>query len=368
MAPYPLQTAFLGDYVHLKRGYDLPLAERHPGSVPIVSSSGVTGTHNIAMVPGPGVVTGRYGTLGEVFYIKDDFWPLNTSLYVKDFKGNDKRFISYFLQTILHASFNSAGAVPGVNRNVLHKLKIAPPPAPQKKIAAILTAYDDLIENNRQRIALLEKMAEEIYREWFVRLRFPGHKHTPVYKGVPEGWDVQRLSDLVSLEYGKAMKADERSGQGYPVVGSSGIVGRHSESLVKGPGIVVGRKGNVGSVIWLDEDFFPIDTTYYIKTKVNLPWVYYLLQQMSFLDGDAAVPGLNRKQAYSNIVFMPPSGLIDKFAELVTPMFDQVRNLSKTNDTLSATRDLLLNRLISGKLRVDDLDIQFPPSMQTETT
>ena len=318
-----------------------------------------------------------WGTLGQVGIIPADGpYPVyvisNKQLKFRpDPKKASSRFLYYyFASPSLRQRFNDVAigaAVPGINLGILKREKIPLPQlAEQQKIAAILTAYDDLIENNRQRIALLEKMAEEIYREWFVRLRFPGHEHTPVHKGVPEGWEVQRLSDLVSLEYGKAMKADERSGQGFPVVGSSGIVGRHSEALVKGPGIVVGRKGNVGSVIWLDEDFYPIDTTYYIKTEVNLPWIYYLLQQMSFLNADAAVPGLNRKQAYSNIVFMPPSNLIEKFAKLVTPMFDQVRNLSGINDKLGATRDLLLNRLISGKLRVDDLDIQFPPSMQQE--
>ena len=146
----------LGELVTLKRGYDLPHALRIPGIYPIVSSSGITGTHKEPMVRGPGVVTGRYGTLGEVFYIKDDYWPLNTSLYVQNFKGNDPRFVAYYLGTVLSANFNSAGAVPGVNRNVLHKLTVPPPPlerSAQQKIAAILTAYDDLIEVNKRRIA-----------------------------------------------------------------------------------------------------------------------------------------------------------------------------------------------------------------------
>ncbi len=84
----------LGDAIELKRGFDLPRQERCPGEVPLVSSAGVTDYHCEAMVKGPGVVTGRYGTLGEVFYVTDDFWPLNTTLYVRDFKGNDPRFVT----------------------------------------------------------------------------------------------------------------------------------------------------------------------------------------------------------------------------------------------------------------------------------
>src|SRR4051812_5449584 len=110
----------LGDVIELKRGYDLPQQQRLPGSVPLVSSSGVTDHHAVAMAKGPGVVTGRYGTLGEVFYIREDFWPLNTTLYVRDFKGNDPRFISYLLRGVDFLAYSDKAAVPGLNRNHLH--------------------------------------------------------------------------------------------------------------------------------------------------------------------------------------------------------------------------------------------------------
>src|ERR687886_2444221 len=100
----------LGDVLTLQRGFDLPNQQRRDGNIPIVSSSGISGYHNEAKVKAPGVVTGRYGTLGEVFYISKDFWPLNTTLYIRDFKGNDPKFISYFLQTLNLAHQNAAGA------------------------------------------------------------------------------------------------------------------------------------------------------------------------------------------------------------------------------------------------------------------
>ncbi len=114
----------LGDVLTLHRGFDLPERDRQEGNIPIVSSSGISGYHNIAKVQGPGVVTGRYGTLGEVFYIKEDFWPHNTTLYICDFKGNDSLFLSYFLRTLNLAHQNVAGAVPGLNRNALHLLSV----------------------------------------------------------------------------------------------------------------------------------------------------------------------------------------------------------------------------------------------------
>ena len=170
----------LGDVVNLKRGYDLPHNDRAAGLFPIVSSSGITDHHAVAKVKGPGVVTGRYGTLGEVFFIENHFWPLNTSLYVQDFKGNDRRFISYFLRRLDFETQNAAGAVPGVNRNHLHAMDIRVPPLPvQQRIAGILSAYDELMENSQRRIRILEAMARALYREWFVHFRFPGHENHP---------------------------------------------------------------------------------------------------------------------------------------------------------------------------------------------
>ncbi len=157
-------------------------------------SSGVSGTHSEAKVRGPGVVTGRYGTLGEVFYVRDDFWPLNTALYVVDFKGNDRRFISYWLRMQGLGTQNAAGAVPGVNRNHLHQLRVRVPDiALQTCIASTLSAYDGLIENNSRRIAILEEMARRIFEEWFVHFRAPGCEGLPMVDSaigpVPQGWE-----------------------------------------------------------------------------------------------------------------------------------------------------------------------------------
>ena len=312
MIPAGWKHCNLGDVLTLQRGFDLPERNRREGNIPIVSSSGISGYHNVAKVCSPGVVTGRYGTLGEVFYLDKDFWPLNTTLYVRDFKGNDPLFLSYFLRTLNLAHQNVAGAVPGLNRNALHLLPVFIPQLPtQRKIAAILSAYDDLIENNTRRIAILEEMAQSLYREWFVHFRFPGHEKKRLVESelglIPEGWEVVKLGDVIELAYGKALKADTRVVGDIPVYGSSGIVGYHNEELIKGPGIIVGRKGNVGSVFWSDTDFFPIDTVFYVRSKVSLHYVFYNLSAQHFINNDAAVPGLNRNQAYS-LPFLVPSG------------------------------------------------------------
>ena len=142
----------LGDFIELKRGYDLPKKKRIDGNIPIISSSGETDFHNEAKVKGPGVVTGRYGTIGKVFFSEKDFWPLNTALYVKDFKGNDPLFVYYLLKTIRYTDYSDKGAVPGVNRNHLHTARITAPTDPviQRNVAKNLWNLDLKISNNTQ--------------------------------------------------------------------------------------------------------------------------------------------------------------------------------------------------------------------------
>ena len=266
----------------------------------------------------------------------------------------------YYINTIAGGS-----AQPNANAQDLCSYPFYLPPAyVQQRIAAILSAYDELIENNRRRIALLEKMAEEIYREWFVRLRFPGHENVKFVKGVPEGWEAKKLGSVLELCYGKALKDDDRVPGEFHVYGSSGVVGTHNEALVKTPGLIVGRKGNVGSVYWPDRGFFPIDTVYFVKSELPNSFLYFLLRSMNFINNDAAVPGLNRSQAYSNLFFLPPATLINKYAEVADSLFEMKRFLTRQNENLTATRDSLLPRLISGKLSVENLNIQFPPSME----
>lgn len=160
----------LGDFIELKRGYDLPKSKRVPGKFEIISSAGVTDYHNESKVKGPGVITGRYGTIGEVFYTEDDYWPLNTTLYVKDFKGNDPLFVYYLLHTINYLEYSDKAAVPGVNRNHLHKavIKIPSDVASQKSIAQYLKMLDRKIALNCRLNESLEQIAQAIFKSWFV--------------------------------------------------------------------------------------------------------------------------------------------------------------------------------------------------------
>jgi type I restriction enzyme S subunit len=228
----------------------------------------------------------------------------------------------------------------------------------QRRIAGILSAYDDLIENNQRRIQILDATARTLYREWFVEFRFPGHEKIPLVASplgeIPRGWKVKKLGDILELNYGRALKKEDRRDGEVPVFGSSGIVGYHDERLVQGPGIIVGRKGNVGSVFWSDEDYFVIDTAYFVTSSIPLRFVFYDLQTKNFINTDAAVPGLSRHQAYSLETLVPPDDLLGRFCRLADDLARQGSILHRQVHNLRRTRDLLLPRLLSGQVTLTD--------------
>jgi type I restriction enzyme S subunit len=199
-----LHEITIGDVLTFQRGFDITKAQQSEGEVPIISSSGISSFHNQWKVKGPGVVIGRKGTLGTVHFVKGNYWPHDTTLWVRDFKGNEPRFVSYFLQTLKLENFDVGASNPTLNRNHIHKIKVVFPKNhdTQRTIAAILAAYDELIENNSRRVALLEKLAEETYREWFVRFRFPGHEGSKVIKGLPCGWETVKIDTAFKFKGG----------------------------------------------------------------------------------------------------------------------------------------------------------------------
>ena len=200
------------------------------------------------------------------------------------------------------------------------------------------------------------------HREWFVNFRFPGHEKVEMVESeaglIPQGWSAKRLGDVLQLEYGKALKSEDREGGAVPVFGSSGVVGFHSESLADGPGIIVGRKGNVGSVFFCPSKFWVIDTAYYVHTSLSQYFLFFNLLTQNFLNNDAAVPGLNRNQAHSLPIIVPDATTRETFDQIVAPMFLQQTLLGELNAILAKTRDLLLPKLISGGVNVEQIETE----------
>uniref|UniRef100_B8HMT9 Restriction modification system DNA specificity domain protein n=1 Tax=Cyanothece sp. (strain PCC 7425 / ATCC 29141) TaxID=395961 RepID=B8HMT9_CYAP4 len=185
----------LGEVITLQRGFDLPNRSRRKGDIPIISSSGVTDTHNSASALGPGVITGRYGTIGEVFFVEGDYWPLNTTLFVSNFKGNDPLFIYFFLKTIDYKTYSGKSGVPGVNRNDLHEIRIKCPPLPeQRSIAQALSDVDALIAALDKTIAKKRAIKTATMQQLLT-----GKKRLPGFNGV---WEVKQLRELAHIQRG----------------------------------------------------------------------------------------------------------------------------------------------------------------------
>jgi len=273
--------------------------------------------------------------------------------FIADNNKCDVRFVKYYFDIVQeHMRMVSQGATQdNLSQDKLLRFGIPCPPIEvQRAIGNTLSAYDDLIETNRRRIALLEESARLLYQEWFVNLRFPG---VVVKNGaLPEGWSIRSLGELITLNYGKSLKDSMRIDGDIPVYGSSGIVGTHNQALVIGATLIVGRKGNVGSVYYSATSCFPIDTVYFVDGAQATYYNYLLLKSQSFVSSDTAVPGLNRTYAYSLTVLRPSDEALALFEQNVTPLFDQVANLEQQNQCLQAARDALLPKLMSGEMTV----------------
>jgi type I restriction enzyme S subunit len=380
-------TTRLGDVLTLKRGHDLPDSERKDGDIPIVSSSGITGYHNEPRAKAPGVVTGRYGTLGEVFYVEKDYWPLNTALYVTDFKGNHPRFVAYFLQNVLKSYQSDKAAVPGVNRNVIHKLKVQYPDIKsQEHIVKILSSYDDFIDTNRRRIQLLEELARLLFREWFVYFRFPlrlrsgqaGHRKVKIVDGVPEGWERGTVGHLAKVRSGYAYNSKNWEEEGNPVVKIGNIVGDGTVNLdccsyidediatktkdfalIDGDLLIAMTGATIGKVGLLLGNV----KTAYLNQRVGKFYPKFdgaeLLMYCFFMSdmaqthitnyaGGAAQPNISASQIESIKIIVATRNIYTQFISSVKPMFEEILILRSQNQKFAQARDLLLPRLMSG--------------------
>lgn len=380
----------IGDVLTFQRGFDITKAEQTEGEIPIVSSSGTSSFHNRWKVAAPGIVIGRKGTLGTTHFLASNFWPHDTTLWVKDFKGNDPKFLYYFLQTLHLENFDTGSSNPTLNRNHVHKIKIQFPQAleTQQKIAAILSAYDDLIANNQRRITLLERMAEDIYREWFVRLRFPGHQQGKLEKGLPQGWRVETLGDVFKTSSGGTPSRTEPTNFGGDIpwiktgelkttfaLGSEETLTRRgvensAAKVYKKHTVVMAMYCAMPDLSVIANDaatnqaccaFIPHDPTIHHSFSFFLI-KFAQLQLVMFAHG-AAQQNLSQEIIKRFPVLLPSKHLISAFGQKVKPLFDAIEALIRANVQLKTTRDALLPRLISGKLAVDELDIRFPPSM-----
>jgi type I restriction enzyme S subunit len=378
--------------VTFQRGFDLPKNDFKEGDFPVVGSTGVIGYHNEYKVKSPCIVTGRSGTLGVFQYLNEDFWAHNTTLWVKDFQGNHPKFIYYLLQILDFKSLNGGVAVPTLNRNVLKNVFISYPKSlqTQKRIASILSAYDDLIENNLKRIKILEETAQNIYKEWFVNFRFPNYENTPFNEetGLPEGWVILALKDIYNkLESGSRPKGgiDKDLKDGIPSIGAESIkelgyfdfsktkfvsidfFEKMNKGIIEDRDILIYKDGAYIGKTTLFQDDFPYTTcavnehVFLLNTKNKLQQYYLFFtlsskeyySKMQNLNSNAAQPGINQNKLLQLELSIPNKDkLLTDFNEKVEPLIRQIYSLAKINKKLKEARDILLPRLMNRTIEV----------------
>ncbi len=357
------------------------------------------------LIPANSLIVAMYGdgdTAGNVAINKV---PLTTNQACCNFTLNpaiaDYRFVYHYLKGSYDnlVGLKLGGSQQNLNAATLKSFPINTPTLEtQKKIAAILSAYDDLIANNQRRITLLERMTEDIYREWFVRLRFPGHEQAKMEKGVPEGWHFDFTSRFFSHVKGKSYGGEELTddpqhmqfitlksfnrGGGYRESGLKHYSGRFKPEQVVYAGDVVmavtdmtqNREvvGRVARIPTISERgaVISLDVIKLVPKKVSAAFLYSFLRLSGFGEyikefaNGTNVLHLKPDLVGQQKVLMPSAILQEQFVKIVDPINRQIDALTVTSAKLESTRSMLLPRLISGKLAVDTLDIHFPSSFE----
>ena len=342
------------------------------------------------------------GNIGQVSYIPDNSKYKNYIISQRQFylRCNERalpEYVAYYFKSrkgkfSLLANSSQVG-VPSIAQPVSY-LKSIKIPLPEKKvqlaIVNILCSFDDKIELNRKMNETLEEMAQAVFQDWFVDFGPVKRKAKGITDpvailgglipnpaqaqkiaslfpdqfaedGLPLGRKIIKLQDILELEYGKSLPQKRRVKGSIPVYGSGGITGYHNECLIDGPSIIIGRKGSIGTIYWENSPSFPIDTVFYVESEFPLIYLYFLLKQFDLkaMNTDAAVPGLNRNNVYRLQIPYLNKTVIEKYASLMTPLFSYCRSNLDQNHTLAEMRDLLLPKLMSGEISVDDLEMKM---------
>lgn len=309
------------------------------------------------------VIFTREAPLGEVGLVREEknyFLGQRLVLFRANNKMCDGRFLMY---SLLWHDNKQAIISKGVGSTVAHlrvpeceNIEIKVPDLDvQHRIADILSAYDDLIENNQKQIKLLEEAAQRLYKEWFVDLRFPGHENTKIVDGVPEGWSRGLLKELISVNYGKDHKKAPDDGN-IPVYGSGGLMRKCNKSLFSGEAVLIPRKGSLNNIMYVDETFWTVDTMFYatMKQPHTVVFVYFFVKafDMYSMNIGAAVPSMTAKILDAMDVVIPDKETLEKFDKLTKTYFNKIKTLQGQNERLKIARDLLLAKLMSGEVEV----------------
>lgn len=349
--------ASLVDLANFRRGHDLSRGKMKEGEFIVAGSNGAIGNHNEYTTKGPGLTIGRSGNIGNPYFYQKDFWAHNTVLYVDDFKDNWPKYVYYFLKTIDFKQFNAGSAVPTLNRNHIHSIKInIPPLQEQKAIAEILSSLDDKIELLQKQNETLEALAQTLFRQWFI-------------EEADDSWEEVELGSLIELldskriPLSKMQREEMKEGKMYPYYGAASIMDYVNEYLFDFPTILLGEDGTV-----INDDGTPIiqfaNGKYWVnnhahvvypKNPKNMGLLLTLLKQLnvrSIVSG-AVQPKINQ----GNLKKLSLNLSLDKYQNSeINKVFNDFleKQISNENqiETLKGLRDTLLPKLMSGQVRV----------------
>ncbi|WP_233115110.1 restriction endonuclease subunit S [Aggregatibacter actinomycetemcomitans] len=367
-----LQDCILGDLVEFQRGYDLPKDAFVKGEYPVQSSNGILGYHNEYKVKAPGITIGRSGTVGIPHLITKNFFPHNTALYVKDFKGNNVQYIYYLLKNLKLNEYKTGSGVPTMNRNHLHPLKIRAftDLKTQQSIVAVLSALDKKIALNKQINARLEEMAKTLYDYWFVQFDFPDANSKP-YKSsggemvfdetlkreIPKGWEVKSLWKIAKYFNGLALqkyRPENEFSDFFSVIkiremneGISSNTERAStdipkEAIIDDGDILFSWSATLEIKIWsqgkgaLNQHIFKVTSAVY-------PKYFYYFELLNYLKHFKMIADLRKttmghitqdhlKQAY---ICIPSNSLLERLEEIIEPIFQKILIMQKQNHHLT---------------------------------
>lgn len=369
----------------LQRGYDLPARQRKKGEYPVIGSNGIVGYHNIHKVVGPGVVIGRSGTLGKVYYSSGDYWPLNTSLYVKEFHGNVAKFIYYFFQHINISRFSAGTGVPTLNRNLLHPVRFTiPRTSEQRKIAEILSIVDDAIHKADEAIAKAERLKKGLMQELLTKgIGHKEFKNTKIGR-IPKEWEIVKVGD-VAAHVGSGLTprggASTYLDHGIPFIRSQNVfmnklslsdvayisVETHREmfrSMVQPGDVLLNITGaSIGRVATVPESVQEANVNQHVCRLRFLEVLspkfasYYLSSnfgqsEIMRLQGGATRQGLNYQQVRSLSLLLPQLPEQQNIADVLSTIDRGLDLQSKRRETLDQIKKGLMNDLLTAKRRV----------------
>ncbi|MFV7709194.1 restriction endonuclease subunit S [Shewanella algae] len=327
------------------------------------------------------LIIGRVGAYcGSIEYSLEPFWASDNTIVVKPRENQNLRYWYYRLKCHPLGNYAGGAAQPLLTQGTLKpiKLLVHKNEDEQDQVAKILTTYDDLIENNRRRIQLLEESARLLYQEWFIHLRFPGHEQVKIIDGVPEGWVRARVRDLGLVVTGKtpSTKDSANFGDYLPFIKTPDM---HDSSIVLFPSEYLSEKGAnsqknktlpassilvacIGAKLGVVSlNAFECQTNQQInavvpKDKFLTYYSYFTLKdfrpKLLAIGGGATMPNVNKTKFESMDLIIPSNSLLDEFHDFCEPVFNQIKTLLFKNSKLSQARDILLPKLMSGELTV----------------